>query len=42
MTDLWVEISDTADLNKDGNVTLQELQVTVWLQPQVSLVCRRP
>ena len=27
MTNLWNEISDTADLNRDGAVTLQELQV---------------
>ena len=27
MTNLWNEISDSADLNRDGAVTLQELQV---------------
>ena len=30
MTNLWNEISDTADLNRDGAVTLQELQVKKW------------
>jgi len=29
MTNLWNEISDTADLNRDGAVTLQELQVAL-------------
>ena len=35
MTNLWNEISDSADLNRDGAVTLQELQVKMQTDRQI-------
>ena len=38
MTNLWNEISDTADLNRDGAVSLSELQVDIMMFVVVVMV----
>jgi len=44
MTNLWNEISDTADLNRDGAVSLSELQVALsyFAWEKTLMICPLP